>query len=340
MNKKVKSILITIIVLSAAVSLVLILKISSRLPENPPDHAGNAAGNLYNRGLFVQDDTYIYFANLWDNYRLYRMDSSLEHVELISKDSVEYLNLDASSDFLYYSRINYRQNTQGSSAFDISSTGIYRYNLKTDSLTRLYPDLCGMVLLAGNQLFYQIHGADGSYDLYGLPVNRNKADAALITTDYIAPGCYYGGQLYYSGVTKDHRLYTYRPENGVFSVSADIDCYLPTATATGVYFLSQKHNYALFHLPYTSDTATLITGSRISSYNLSTDGRTLFYQVDDGRHNRLCRYDISSRTETTLMEGNFKNLNTVFHYLFFTDFAETICYCYDISADSISVFAP
>lgn len=340
MNKKVRSILISIIVLSVAVSLVLILKINSRLPENPPDHAGNTAGNLYNRGLFVQDDTYIYFANLWDNYRLYRMDSSLEHVELLSKDSVEYLNLDASSEFLYYSRINYRQNTQGSSVFDMSSTGIYRFRLKTDALTRLYPDLCGMVLLAGNQLFYQIHGTDGSYDLYSRPVNKEKADAELITTDYIAPACYYGGRLYYSGVTKDHCLYTYQPENGAFSRSADIDCYLPMVTDTGVYFLSQKHNYALFHLPNTSDTATLITNNRLSSYNLSTDGRTLFYQVDDGKNNRLCRYNISSQTETTLMEGDYKNLNTVFHYLFFTDFAETVCYCYDISTDTISVFAP
>lgn len=340
MNRKIKSILIFIIAVSLIAIFVLLSKISSRMPENPSDYAGNTPGNLHNRGLFVQDDTYIYFANLSDSFRLYRMDSSLENVTRISSDSVEYLNLDSSSRFLYYSRTNYRENTPGSSVFDISGAGIYRYNLKKDALTRLYQNSCGTVLLAGNQLLYQTHGEDGSFDLYALPVNKKGTGASLITTDHITPVCYYGGLLYYSGVTKDHFLYTYRPETGAVSRTADIDCYLPVASDTGIYFLSQKHNYALFHLPYTSDTATLITNERLCSYNLSTDGRTLFYQVDNGKDNRLCRYDISSRTETTLMEGDYKNLNTVFHYLFFTDFAETICYCYDISTDTLFVFEP
>lgn len=340
MNRKIKSILICIIVISLIAILVLLSKISSRLPENPADYAGNTPGNLNNRGLFVQDDTYIYFANLSDSFRLYRMDSSLENVTRVGSDSVEYLNLDSSSRFLYYSRTNYRKNTPGSSVFDISGAGIYRYNLKKDALTRLYQNSCGTVLLAGNQIFYQAHGEDGSFDLYELPVNKKGADASLITTDYIAPVCYSGGLLYYSGVTKDHCLYTYRPETGTSSRVADIDCYLPVAADTGIYFLSQKHNYSLFHLPYTSDTATLVTNERLCSFNLSTDGRTLFYQVDNGKSNRLCRYDISSKTETTLIEGDYKNLNTVFHYLFFTDFAETICYCYDISADTLFVFEP
>lgn len=340
MNRKIKSILIFIIVISLIAIFVLLTKISSRLPENPSDYAGNTPGNLYNRGLFVQGDTYIYFANLSDNFRLYRIDSSLENVTRIGSDSVEYLNLDSSSSTLYYSRTNYRKNTPGTSVFDISSAGIYRYNLKKDALKRLYQNSCGALLLAGNHLLYQAHGEDGSFDLYALPVNKKGAEALLITTDHITPACYSGGLLYYSGVTKDHCLYTYRPETWASSLAADIDCYLPIAADTGIYFLSQKHNYSLFHLPYTSDTATLITNQRLCSYNLSTDGRTLFYQVDNGKHNRLCRYDISTKTETTLMEGDYKNLNTVFHYLFFTDFAETICYCYDINTGSITVFAP
>ncbi|MCH5272416.1 MAG: DUF5050 domain-containing protein [Lachnospiraceae bacterium] len=340
MNQKVKTVLIFIIVLSVFTSLVLLGKINSRLPENPSDYAGNTAGNLYNRGLFAQDDTYIYFANLSDRFRLYRMDSSLERVERINTDSVEYINLDASSTFLYYSRINYRQNTLGSTVFDILGTGIYRCSLKSRNITRLYPNSCGTVLLAGNRLFYQAHGEDGSFDLYERFVNTKKTEDTLITAEYINPACYHDGLLYYSGVTKDHCLYTYQPETGRTSLFAELDCYQPIATDTGVYFLSQPHNYALFHLPYTSDTATLITENRLSSYNLSADGRTLFYQVDNGKNNRICRYDIASKEETTLLEGDYKNLNTVFGYLFFTDFLEHTCYCYDINADILFVFAP
>ena len=84
----------------------------------------------------------------------------------------------------------------------------------------------------------------------------------------------------------------------------------------------------------------MITNERISSYKISKDGRSLFYQVDGGKHNRFCRYDIAAQTETELLRGDFKNLNTVSGYLFFTDFEETVCYCYDIAADTVVTFMP
>ncbi len=339
MNKTIKKILITILVLSLVAIAVLLVKINSNLPENPVDYAGNTAGNLYNRGLFAEDDQYIYFANLADNFRLYRTTHDLEDTVCINQDSVEYINPDSSSN-LYYSRINYRLNTYGNTAFDILNTGIYRFNLKNESLSRLYPDTCGMVLLGGNSLFYQTHGSDGNYDLCSVAVNDKKDTVKKITDDYITPTNYVNGFLYYSGVTDDHCLYALSPETGRSTRVADLDCYQPIVTSSGTYFLSLKHKYALFYLPNTSDTATLITNERISSYNISKDGRTLFYQVDNGKNNRICRYDISTMQETTLMSGDYKNLNTVSDYLFFTDFKETVCYCYDISSDNLFAFMP
>ncbi len=340
MNKKLKYFFIALISISVLVIIILLIKIGSRLPENPMEYAGNTAGNIYNRGLFAEDENYIYFANLADNYRLYRTTHDLADTVCLHQDSVEYLNPDATSTYLYYSRINYRQSTYGNTVFDILDTGIYRLNIKKNALSRLYPETCGMVLLGGNQLFYQTHGSDGDFDFYSLAVNTEDADATLLTGDYIQPANYRNGLLYYSGVTDDHCLYTLSPETGATSLFADLDCFQPIVTADGTYFLSLKHNYALFYLPNTSDTATLITDERISSYNISKDGRTLFYQVDGGKNNRLCRYDIATQTETELLSGDFKNLNTVSDYLFFTDFAETLCYCYDISAGSVITFMP
>ncbi|MBQ9767451.1 MAG: DUF5050 domain-containing protein [Lachnospiraceae bacterium] len=340
MNKKVKSVLICVLVIAILAIIVLLLKINSKLPENPSDYAGNTAGNLYNRGLFVEDDDYIYFANLADGYRLYRMDKSLENVTRVHKDSVEYLNLDASSEYLYYSRTNYRHNTQGTTAFDLLSSGIYRLNVKTSAISRFFTEPCGTVLLAGNSLFYQEHGLDGSYDLYSVPTNKDGAESALITTDYITPVSYSGNLLYYSGIGDDHYLYAYSPDTGSTNISAEIDCYLPIVTSEGVYFLSQAHDYALYFLPNNSDEASLLVEERICTYNLSADGTKLFYQIDNGRSNRLCRYDIASSTETTILDGDYKYLNTVSNYVFFTDFAETVCYCYDIASDTVFSFMP
>ena len=340
MNKKLKNFFIALILISVLVIIILLLKIGSRLPENPTDYAGNTAGNLYNRGLFAEDDSYIYFANLADNFRLYRTTHDLTDTVCLHQDSVEYLNPDAASTYLYYSRINYRQNTYGNTVFDILDTGIYRLNLKKESLSRLYSETCGMVLLGGNNLYYQAHGSDGNFDLYSLAINEKNPDAVLITNDYIQPVNYQNGILYYSGVTEDHALYALSPETAASTLFADLDCFQPVVTADGTYFLSMKHNYSLFYLPNTSDTATLITNERISSYNISKDGRSLFYQVDGGKNNRLCRYDIATQTETELLRGDFKNLNTVSGYLFFTDVEETVCYCYDIAAGTVVTFMP
>lgn len=340
MNKRLKGVLISIFTISILAIFILIVKLSSRLPENPQEYAGNTAGNLYNRGLFVEDESYIYFANLADNYRLYRMDRSLEHVECINSDSVEYLNPDASSAYLYYSRINYRQNTYGNTLFDILNTGIYRLNLKNKKLTRLYPDACGTVLLGGNMLYYQSYGDDGNFDVNALAVNKIDAKSTQITTDYYTPVNYHNGILYYSDMQNDHFLYSFHPETGSTVLVSDIECYQPLVTSQGTYFLSLKHNYALLFLENGKEEPVLITGSPVSAYNLSSNGRYLFYQVDNKTNSRLCKYDIATGEETELMSGNYKNLNTVSDYLFFTDFAETTCYCHDLSSGSTFSFMP
>ncbi|MBE5929544.1 MAG: DUF5050 domain-containing protein [Lachnospiraceae bacterium] len=340
MNKKLKHVFIFLIIASVIVIAVLLVKITSRVPENPTDYTGNTAGNLYNRGLFAEDDNYIYFANIADSYRLYRTTHDLTDTVRLNKDSVEYINPDASSTYLYYSRINYRQNTNGNTVFDLLDSGIYRFNLKNEGLSRLYTETCGMVLLGGNNLYYQTHGSDGNYDFYSLTVNENDAKARLITNDYILPANYQNGLLYYSGVTEDLGLYSMNPDTGSSSRFADVDCFRPIITDSGIFFLSLKYEYALFYLPHNSDTATSITNERVSSYNISKDGRTLFYQIDGGDNNRLCRYDITTGQETELLRGNFSNLNTVSDYLFFTDFEEATCYCYDISNSSLSQFMP
>ena len=340
MNKTVKRILISVILISVIVIIILLVKLGARLPRNPESHIGNTAGNLYNHGLFAEDDSYIYFANVADNFRLYRMDYSLENVTKLCDDSVEYINVDAASDYLYYSRINYRKNTYGNTVFDILDTGVYRFKIKSGGLTRLYPDACGSVLLGGNSLYFQTYGDDGNFDLEYLFTDTEKSSVKKITTDYIHPVNYQNGLLYYSGITEDHCLYSFSPENNSASRVAEIDCHMPIVTADGTYFLSLAHNYALFYLPKTSNTATALVEKRISSYNISGDERYVFYQTDGGDDNGLYCYDTITRRETLLLSGDYKNLNVASRYLFFTDFKETTCFCYDSSTGSVFGFMP
>lgn len=340
MNKTLRNVLLCILAVSLLTIVILIGKLNARLPENPPEYSGNTAGNLYNHGLFVRSDNKIYFANVADNFRLYEMNLDLTNAKRLQSDSVEYLNIDSFGSHLYYSRINYRKATNGNNVLDLQTSGIYRLETKNNTINRLFSDPCGTILLAGNRLLFQKHGADGDYDLYSINCTKRKDTPALLSNSYYTPANYYNNVLYYAGVTKDHKLYAYHPDTDTTEESADIDCYLPITGRDGTYFLSMSHNYALCLLPHTSDKVTMISTDRICTYNLSEDQNVLFYQTDKKKDNRLCRYDIYAKTETTLMEGDFKNLNTVGTYLFFTDFNETVCYCYNISDGSIIEFAP
>lgn len=340
MNKTVKRILISVIALSVLAIIVLLVKLGERLPKNPASHAGNTAGNLYNHGLFAEDDSYIYFANLADNFRLYRMDHSLENVTKLCDDSVEYINVDAASDYLYYSRINYRKDTYGNTVFDILDTGVYRLRIKTKAMTRLYPNACGSVLLGGNSLYFQTHGKDGNFDLEYVHTDRKKSPVKKITTDYIQPVNYQDGLLYYSGIADDHCLYSFSPESNSASRVAEIDCHMPIVTSEGTFFLSLIHDYALYYLPRSSNTATSLVEKRIASYNISGDGRFVFYQTDGSNNNGLYCYDSVTRNDTLIVPGDYKNLNVASRYLFFTDFNETTCFCYDSSTGSVVSFMP
>lgn len=340
MNKVLKTIMICLLSVSVLAILVLVGKLAKKLPKNPDGYLGNTSGNLQNNGLFVEDENYIYFANVSDSFKLCRMDKDLQNAVTLGEDSVSCLNLGADGSSVYYKRINYRMNRAGGSVYDISSTGIYRLNLKKKSLTRLFKDTSGSMLLYGNLLVFQDHGEDGDFDLYTLRIDQNKAKPKLLTKEPIAPVGVYGSALIYSDPKEGHTLSSIQPDTGSVSVYADVNSFFPVLTENSILFLSMSYDYALTELPFTDDSATLLTDERLCALNVSPDNRTIYYQVDRGEQSRICRYDRAQKKETTILEGNYKNLNTVSHYLFFTDFEEKICYYYDDNSQTVSQFLP
>ena len=73
MKKKVITILTILLVIAAAVLVFVSSELSRRVTPNPTGTVGNTACNLYNGGVFCEDDWYVYFSNPYDNDALYRM---------------------------------------------------------------------------------------------------------------------------------------------------------------------------------------------------------------------------------------------------------------------------
>ena len=192
MKKILTGILTCLIIAGAAVGIIFSLSKGKKLPENPSDYSGNTAANLYNHGTFVEFDGKIYFANAYDNDYIYCMDVDLQNIKKLYEDSAEYLNIDSTGNYLYYSRINYKKKKDEASGqiFSFSNSGIYRLQTNGKNLVRIYENMCGSVLLAGNTVCFQFFGeADGDYDIYTM--NTDGENLKRMTDYAVVPVSYY-----------------------------------------------------------------------------------------------------------------------------------------------------
>ena len=149
MKKKV----ITIVCILCAVLLIAGLAVfnhlSGRVPQNPAGTVGNTAGNLYNNGLFCENDGYVYFANAYDSSSLYRMRPDESEMEKMAYTEMASINADGK--YLYF-----YQGGSGSGTglgFVLSTTGIYRMNKNKANDTFCLDRVNGKyVLLADNDV--------------------------------------------------------------------------------------------------------------------------------------------------------------------------------------------
>ena len=87
------------VILLMAVSLV-ISSFMNRIPSNDISVTGNTGGNLNNGGLFCELDGKIYFANSYDNDRMYSMNIDGTDLKKLTSSSVAHIN--GAGDYLYY----------------------------------------------------------------------------------------------------------------------------------------------------------------------------------------------------------------------------------------------
>ena len=103
MTTRMRNILIFI---GTAVILLLLMVIAiliGRVPLNDENTVGNTPGNLNNGGYFCESDGRVYFANAYDGYALYSMNSDESDLRKLGEGSYSFLNV--GGDYLYYSMI-------------------------------------------------------------------------------------------------------------------------------------------------------------------------------------------------------------------------------------------
>ena len=96
--KKIITIIVSIVAVIALAGGLTFSYFSTRFKYNSKTAVGNTAGNLNNKGRFCEYDGKIYFANPYDDGRLYVMNSDCSNARALNTDSVYYICLLYTSD--------------------------------------------------------------------------------------------------------------------------------------------------------------------------------------------------------------------------------------------------
>lgn len=306
--------------------------LTGRVIWNEEGILGNSGGNIMNGGDFCEYNGKIYFSNSEDEGTLYVMDEDLSDAKKVKNDIVSHINV-LGSYIVYARRNNKRSNLDSIFIFD--NMGVYRVTLHGKRSHQLFDDYTGMVFLYGNYVYYQHYTDDELLTLY--QVKLDGTEEKQLSKESVMPTAIKDGVLYYNGIESDHFIHALDLTSGSDRVIYEGNCGSCVESNGYLYFLDLDNGTGISRIRTDGSDYTQIVDDMCSTYNLSTDGSVLYYQIDGSDDNRLCQMSLSSGTERVIQRGDFNSIHVTEHYVFFKDF-HTKKYFYMDDAGNINLF--
>ncbi len=327
----------TIVAILLIAALVFSVYWSGRIKYyDDPAVKGNTSVNLLNGGLFSESDGKIYFANPYDQNTLYVMDENFENVEKLSDDNVSYLNV--AGEYIFYTRRNDKKGVENNAFLSLSTTGLYRIGIDGNGLDQLYREPTQTVNLLGNQLYYQHYDHQKGLQLFNIGID-GKEDIMMLD-EGAAPTAIVNNTVYYTGVDTNHNIHA-------MDISSFSSRVLLEGNYTGLsyygdylYFIDMEKGYVLCRSRLDGSEMIQLTNQRIATYNISPDGETVYYQVDNGSENGIYALEVASGGSRLLRDGDFNYFHMIGNSLFFEKFDGSAAYVMDISTEEILDFQP
>lgn len=308
---------IIFIIFIIAIIIIVILftvlgKLSSKIPDNPKGTVGNTAGNIYNSGLFCEDDGVVYFANVYDQNSLYSMNPDGTNINKILSAKVKYIN--AAGKNLYYYMSD--SSTSTGLGFIRRVMGIYRCKKdgKNVQTVSRYPSL--EMILIDNDIYYQHYDNKTAVSLHKTDL-EGKKDIQL-ANQIINPAGVYDDVIYFANQTNNHFLMVLDTTDDSISEYVRYNVWNPIRQGNFIYFLDIDNNYRLARYNLTDDEVEILTKERIDCYNLNTD--YIIYQVNDAENPCLMRMAVNGDNKEKVMDGNFVSINFTSTYVYFCPF--------------------
>ncbi len=322
----------------AFVLIFVVAKFSGRVIPNTEGAVGNSACNLYNGGLFCEDDKKIYFSNLKDRGSLYSMSKELSDFEYLQEDTAGYIN--NTSNYIVYSRLNYTRNDTVKRVLQFSYSGIYRVAKKgSHAIGGIYAYDVGAVGLIGNKVYYQRLEKDGNMNLYCSGLDGKNEE--LLLEEKVVPGTLTSNKIYYGGIEGDHYIYSFAPDTKQKVVIYKGNCYQPALVGGNIYFISLSKNYNIAKIDEYGQNPTILVEEKCSCYNVSQNEQYIVYQVDDAKNNRLEMMNLSTLEKTVVKAGDYNSINIIGDKVFFREFGTDEVFYFSLySPSQVETFNP
>ncbi len=292
---------------------------------------GNTSGNLLNSGLFCENGGKIYFANPYDDNKLYCMDSDLSNPKKLSDDRVSYIN--SAEKYIFYTRRNDQIKNDLNAVLSLSTTGLFRINTSGHSNFQLYEDPTQVVCLYGNNVYYQHYDQKKGLELYSIKIDGSEEKK--IVSEAVAPYAIHNDRIYYTGWNSDHYIHSIGINASGAKVIYAGNCTNLTIQGDYLYFMNMEQDYSLCRIPFDGSSVETIINQRLATYNISEDGTSVYYQVDDGKNSGLYKLDLYTYNSSLIAEGNYNYLNLTSEYLFFEEYDQSVLYTYNLSTEQM-----
>ena len=331
--KKIIKYITLIILIAIVLSAIIYFKSLTKQYYNDTFINGNTAGNLYNQGLFCEDENSVYFANPLDDNRLYCLSKDTQKVHKLNNDTASYINVD--DHYIYYTR-----------AGGGSESSFSFLNVNTHSLCRIRKDGKGDVVvldeapalyasLVGNYIYYLHYDKETATTLYRINIDGSNKEQ-LSKNPYFT--CSTDGQyIYYNGIEEDHNVYQYDTASHTQSLLYEGNCYMPVVDGNDIYYLDCTNDYHLTNYNLSTNIKTELIKERVDCFNLYNG--IIYYQTN-GKNPSLCSMNLTDNKQQVIHSGIYTTINAANNQLYFKDFQSNVMYQYSIATETIKVFNP
>lgn len=326
-----KKIIFGAIILVVAV-LGIFLFFKNRFTYNDENVMGNTAGNLYNEGLFCEYEDTVYFANPYDEYNLYKMNSDGSNVEKVYGDRAYYINV--ANDYIYYERFNYKSGVEV--VFRGSLYGLFRYKDGDSKPEELHNGIVDNVALCGNNLYYRRYDDINLYQLSKVKIDGDD-DKVLSDSDY-TPIAVSNGNIYFTEVDGSHDLLRLNTDTDTVTVFKEGNFYMPIICGNFVYYIDLDNNRTLTRMNLTNDDTQIIAEDKVVNYNLSENEGVIFYQAENSvEEHKLVRIDLEGQNQVDVAEGDCFNISITSRYTYYITKIADIDTLYRVNTTGIAI---